>query len=45
MSDFPELREIPLWDELIFHGSLIDVIRREVSLPDGRTSFRAFPFP
>jgi len=40
MTEFSELRETTLRDELVFHGSLIDVIRREVSLPQGRISFR-----
>jgi len=40
MAEFPDIRETTIHDELVFHGSLIDVIRREVSLPKGRVSFR-----
>ena len=40
MTDYSDLRETPLCDELVFHGSLIDVLRRKVSLPDGRISLR-----
>ncbi|MCL1855182.1 MAG: NUDIX hydrolase [Clostridia bacterium] len=40
MADFSGLRETPLRDEVVFRGSLIDVIRRDVALPGGGTSLR-----
>ncbi|MEG0048432.1 MAG: NUDIX hydrolase [Clostridia bacterium] len=40
MSDFPELRELPTSDEVVFHGALIDVTHMQVRLPNGKTALR-----
>lgn len=40
MTEYPGLREIPIRDEQVFHGALIDVSHMQVTLPNGRTSLR-----
>ena len=35
-----QIREIPLSDELVFHGALIDVTHMQVRLPNGRQALR-----
>ena len=40
MSDHTELREIPMGEETVFQGVLINVSHMQVKLPDGRTSLR-----
>ncbi len=40
MADFPQLREVPISDERVFHGVLIDVRHQKVTLPSGGTSLR-----
>ena len=35
-----QIREIPLSDELVFHGVLIDVTHMQVRLPNGRQALR-----
>lgn len=40
MSDYPELREIPISEQTVFHGVLIDVSHMQVALPNGGSSLR-----
>ena len=43
MTQLPDdagIREIPLSDELVFHGALIDVTHMQVRLPNGRQALR-----
>lgn len=40
MAEYPGLREIPIRDEQVFHGVLIDVTHMQVTLPNGGTSLR-----
>lgn len=40
MAEYPGLREVPIREEQVFHGVLINVTHMEVILPDGRTSLR-----
>lgn len=40
MFDENELREVPLTDETVFRGALIDVSHMQVRLPDGREALR-----
>lgn len=40
MAEYPGLREIPIRDEQVFHGVLIDVAHMQVTLPNGGTSLR-----
>lgn len=40
MFDESQLKEIPLTDETVFEGALIDVSHMQVRLPDGRTALR-----
>ncbi len=40
MAGDADIREVPLSDELVFHGALIDVTHMQVRLPDGRTALR-----
>ena len=40
MTDFSHLREVSINEELIFHGRIMDVIRRKVQLPNGNSSSR-----
>jgi len=39
-QDDADIREIPLRDELVFHGALIDVSHMMVRLPNGREALR-----
>lgn len=40
MTERQRLREIPIREETVFHGKLIDVAHMQVTLPDGRTALR-----
>lgn len=40
MTEGQRLREIPISDETVFHGKLIDVSHMRVTLPDGRQALR-----
>ncbi len=40
MAEYPGLREVPIREEQVFRGVLINVTHMEVTLPDGRTSLR-----
>lgn len=40
MFDDSRLREVPLSEETVFHGVLIDVTHMQARLPDGRTALR-----
>ena len=40
MTDYPELREVPLTDKPMFQGVLIDVSHMQVRLPNGETALR-----
>ena len=40
MDDFPELREVPLFEKTIYKGKLITISQTKVQLPNGKTSLR-----
>ena len=40
MDDFPELREVPLSEEVVYRGGLVSISEMKVRLPNGRTSLR-----
>lgn len=40
MNDDSGLREVPVSEETVFRGALIDVAHMQVRLPDGRTALR-----
>ena len=40
MPSDQDIREVPLSDELVFHGALIDVTHMQVRLPNGKTALR-----